>query len=115
MSDVNGYTGGYLTDLISGFWDYRERSFGAAGHKFESVEPKLHRPPVFTSSHADENVIVRRNGSDNEATAIRALIPIAQRHRWFRSMRSSQALAQSVFGNLIVRGRLDALAGLQSE
>ena len=33
-------------------------------------------------------------------------LPRRNRHKWFRSMTSSQALAQSVFGNLIVSGLL---------
>jgi hypothetical protein len=37
------------------------------------------------------------------------VIPVHKRHKWFRSMTSSQALAQSIFGNLIVYDRLDYL------
>ena len=39
-------------------------------------------------------------------------LPSAERHRYFASMRSSQALAQSVFGSLTVLGKTSVLAGL---
>ena len=37
------------------------------------------------------------------------------RHRWFRSFASSQALAQSVFGGLAAADRLDVLARVPAE
>jgi hypothetical protein len=43
------------------------------------------------------------------------LLPQARRHRWFRSMGSSQALAVSVFGTMIKRGDLPLLAQVSDE
>ncbi len=43
------------------------------------------------------------------------MVPKHERHKWFRSMNSSQALAQSVFGNLAVYGYLDILADLRDQ
>ena len=42
-------------------------------------------------------------------------IPVSERHRWFRSMTSSQAIALSVFGNLKLNGRLSLLNELLDE
>ena len=39
-------------------------------------------------------------------------IPEGKRHKWFGSMASSQALTQSVFGNLAANGKLDCLRAL---
>ena len=71
------------------------------------------RPPVFARRFASKNVLVPRNGT--KADDIRAAIPISQRHIWFRSMRSSQALAQSVLAAIPAFGRLDLLEGMAAE
>ena len=71
------------------------------------------RPPVFARSLASNNVLVpadRRKADD-----ICAAIPTGKRHRWFRSMRSSQALAQSVFGAIRAFDRLDLLKDVIAE
>ncbi len=47
--------------------------------------------------------------------AIAAAIPAPERHIHFASMRSSQALAQSVFGSLVVLGKVGMLAGLTTD
>ena len=38
-----------------------------------------------------------------------------KRQKWFRNMRSSQALALSFFGNLVVYGKLEWLRDLESD
>jgi len=50
-----------------------------------------------------------------QAAAVLKLLPPSQQHRWFRSMKSSQALALSVFGNLKILNRADCLAKVQDE
>ena len=47
--------------------------------------------------------------------AIVRSLSASERHRYFGSMRSSQALAQSVFGSLAAVGKADALAGLTDD
>ena len=42
-------------------------------------------------------------------------ISAGRRHKWFRSMKSSQALAQSVFGNLKAHRRLDCLLDVRAD
>ena len=71
------------------------------------------RPPVFARSLASNNVLVpadRRKADD-----ICAAIPTGKRHRWFPSMRSFQALAQSVFGAIRAFDRLDLLEDVIAE
>jgi hypothetical protein len=108
----------YLAALTRQFCAYRQSAFPGKDHFFEhpSQDPKdRDRPPVFLKEHAGENVMVHPGASPQEAARIRALIRPEDRHRWFRSMRSSQALAQTVFGNLLALGKLGALAGLQAD
>lgn len=70
-------------------------------------------PPVFKRETATHNVPVPEDGS--KARAILSTVPPGKRHRWFRSTKSSQALAQGVFGALIAYDRLDVLAGVAAE
>ena len=74
---------------------------------------RLGRPPVLASKFASNGILIPPN--DDEVTAIRAAIPESQRHRWFRSLSSSQALTQSVFGAIGALDRLDALQGVLAE
>jgi hypothetical protein len=71
------------------------------------------RPPVLKSEFAEKNVLVPPNGT--HANEIRAAIEPSQRHRHFASLRSSQALAQSVFGTIGAFGCLDLLTEVTAE
>ena len=71
------------------------------------------RPPVLAKEFACENVLVPQDQS--EARDILDAIPPAKRHRWFRSLKSSQALAQGVFGGLHAFDRLDLLKDVRAE
>ena len=71
------------------------------------------RPPVLQPEFAAMNVMVPPDGT--HAAAIRGAVAPEQRHRWFHSMRSSQALAQSVFGAAAAFDRLDVLEGIAAE
>ena len=106
----------YLADLNRQLWEYRKRVFSDADHFFErtSVE-QARRPPVFVRAHEEENVIVRPGASPEEIKKVQSMIAVSARHRWFSSMLSSQAFAQSVFANLLCLGKLDALAGLRAD
>ena len=74
---------------------------------------RLNRPPVLAKRFACANLLLP---DDNEAKAqILNAVPVAERHRWFHSLKSSQALAQSVFGAIQAFGRLDLLAGIPAE
>jgi hypothetical protein len=71
------------------------------------------RSPVLQMDFAELNVLVPPD--ESTAEKIRAAISSDQRHRHFASLRSSQALAQSVFGAIDAHGRLDLLAGVTGE
>lgn len=105
----------YLEQQTRRFWAYREQVFRARDSLFESALRGTTVPPVFVHEHHDENVLVRPDAPDGEARNVRGLIRPSARHRHFGSMRSSQALAQTVFGNLIVLGRLDALSSVLAD
>ena len=74
---------------------------------------RLNRPPVLAKQFAAEGVLVPPNRSTTEE--IRAAIPASSRHRWFGSLKSSQALTQSVFGAVRALRRLDLLGNVLAE
>ena len=71
------------------------------------------RPPVLKPEFADMNVLVPSDAA--QRAQIRTAIRFNQRHRHFVSLRSSQALTQSVFGAISAAGPLDLLAGITAE
>jgi hypothetical protein len=105
----------YRTTLIEQFWHYQGARFPETAKFFdcESVTPT--RPPVFTAAHADLNVVVNRADDPLRARAVVAMIETRERHTHFGSMASSQALAQSVFGNLKVTGNLALLCRVKDD
>ena len=70
-------------------------------------------PPVLTKRFALHNVLVPPDGSN--ATAIRSYIAEDQRHKWFHSLKSSQALTQSVFGAVRAFDLLHVLRNVSAE
>ncbi|MFN3208933.1 MAG: PGN_0703 family putative restriction endonuclease [Roseovarius sp.] len=71
------------------------------------------RPPVVSPKSPSLNLMLPR---DREiASAIESEIAPTARHKHFRSFRSSQAMAQSVFGAFKSAGRLDLLSRVQAE
>ena len=102
--------GSYNDELVVRMHSYARERFDAA--LFEpSADP--HRPPVFLAEHADSNLL--RPPDAELASSVVTMVPRAARHRWFRSMKSSQALTQSVFGALAATGHLAALGALTAE
>ena len=71
------------------------------------------RPPVAVPNRPEASLILPPDQviADDIASAI----PPEDRHRYFGSFRSSQALAQTVFGALHAYERLDLLSGVRSE
>jgi len=115
MGDINGgdiddgpiITGGsYADQLVGRMHSYALERFDAA--LFETSS-NPHRPPVFLAEHAIKNLLLPPD--DDLASSMVKVVPAA-RHRWFRSMKSSQALTQSVFGALAAIGHLAALGAL---
>ena len=71
------------------------------------------RPPVLAGKYVSKNVLLPPDKS--KAGKIRRAVSEHQRHRWFGSLKSSQALAQSVFGAIYAFDRLDLLQDVRTE
>ena len=113
---VGGEPNAYQDRLRLGFWRYRDEQFAGADDLFDDeYQPGGMQPPVFKSEYAHRNVLVRPDAGQAEIDAVLAAIPDGVHHKWFRSMRSSQALAQSVFANLKYHNKLGLLADLRGE
>ena len=99
----------YEKTMLRSLWTWADRHHGGEldGGKRQG------RPPVLASKFALKGVLVPPNGTT--ANDIRTAIPVSQRHRWFRSLKSSQALTQSVFGAIRVFDRLDLLQNVSAE
>jgi hypothetical protein len=100
---------------VGRFWSYRTARFARERAIFDRQERKGLRPPVFNKQHALRNVIIDPGLPESGATQVRSMIPQSERHRWFRSMRSSQALVQSVFGNLCALKLCNTLHSVSTE
>ena len=105
----------YKKAMVSRFWDYQKRHFPQIDGIFERPFATDGRPPVFLPGEAARNVMVHPDLGPAGADKLLALVPKWERHRWFGSMSSSQALAQSVLGNLAVGNQLHCLTDLQAD
>jgi hypothetical protein len=111
-----GPLAGYGDELRARLWRYRAECFAAADDLFdERYQPGGMQPPVFKTEQAHRNVLVKPGARQEEIKAVSAAIPTGRRHKWFRSMTSSQALAQSVFANLQYHNKLALLADLRGD
>jgi hypothetical protein len=103
----------YLLHITELLWRYRASRFAGQDHLFDQhVRPS---PPVFTREHALRNVITRPDTLGDERERVLTEISGLGRHRWLGSMRSSQALAWSVFASLKATGKTHLLARLQDD
>ena len=105
----------YLSAVVDRFWAYAEREFGDRPELFERSERSPKRSPVFGVGAAEHNLLYPPRAEPKLRHAIVTSLHTSERHRHFASMRSSQALAQSVFGSLAVLGKAGVLAGLSSD
>src|SRR5690606_11543398 len=103
-------TATYRANLIQRFWAYQRSHFPEWQVFFDRPESP-NRPPVFLRSQAWRNVITH---PDTGREAAAKLLP-PNLHKWFGSMISSQALAQSVLGNLAIHGPFPVLAELTDD
>lgn len=71
------------------------------------------RPPVASLENPSANLMLPNDVK--VASNIEAEIKETNRHKYFRSFRSSQAIAQSVFGAFKAAGRLDLLSRVPAE
>lgn len=105
----------YLQDLVARFWAYRAQRFAGDENVFDEPAPRGLRPPVFLKTSAIKNVLVDPSLRPEQVGIVHAMLPRWERHRWFQSMRSSQALVQSVFGNLRAMGLCNLLQPVQTD
>ena len=105
----------FLSALIQQFWDYAEAEFSGEMELLDSNKRNPQRPPVFRKRNASNNILISPNADEDSRSAIVSTLPIKERHRHFGSMRSSQALAQSVFAALDNLNLLHVLADVPSE
>lgn len=103
----------YRQELVSRFRDYQRDNFKDNLSLFDP--PEKHHLPVFCRENASNNIIIKDDAPEIIRKEVIAEIPEGKRHKWFRSMSSSQALAQSIFGNLKVYKKLDCLANLRGD
>jgi len=102
----------YKADLLQRYWNYQETRFANEQTLFDSRYVKPASPPVFIRSKARNNVIINPSASEQEKKKLFDLIPEGEFQKWYGSMNSSQALAQSVLGNLFVHNSLHYLSEL---
>jgi len=105
----------YKADLLQRYWRYQHSTFPEWWDYFDQPRADGAHPPVFRKDRACQNVLVEPGASRPRHDELLALLPAFDRHKWFRSMNSSQALTQSVFGNLAIHGCLESLADLQDD
>jgi hypothetical protein len=105
----------YKEDLYQGYWEYRKLHFSKQHSIFDRPNVPSKRPPVFIPSESWRNIIIKKKESRQKTQDLIDLVPDGERHKWFRSMSSSQALAQSVFGNLKIYNALNILSELKDD
>ena len=106
-------TADFVRMLGDKFQDYRRHRFDGKDNMFEK------RPEggavVFSKDHAATNLLVPPFATKEQCDRIFGMIRVAQRHRHFGSMQSSQAIAQSVFGTISAFDCLPLLADVVAE
>ena len=105
----------YKEKLVSRYWAYQQFFFPQIETYFERPFAPDGRPPVFLVHQAWHNVITKPDATPEELSQLSNLLPPWERHKWFRSMNSSQAIAQSVLGNLAIYNHLDCLTDLRDD
>lgn len=106
----------YLRDLNDRYWKYQKSQYSTDEQGFfERSYTQDGRPPVFVRHEAWRNVIINPAASQQEKDKLLDLIPEGERHKWFGSMNSSQALAQSILGNLAIYDSLHYLSELKDD
>lgn len=105
----------YKEELVSRYWAYQRLFFPQIETYFERPFAPDGRPPVFLIHQARHNVITNPDATTEELSQLSSLVPSRERHKWFRSMNSSQAIAQSVLGNLAIYNNLTCLTEITDD
>lgn len=99
----------YEDALLDTLWAWADRNHP---RELDGGGRRGRRPPVLAKKFELKNVLFPPN--ESQAARIRAAIP-RDRHRYFGSFKSSQALTQSVFGAVKAYRRFDLLENVKSE
>jgi hypothetical protein len=105
----------YKADLNRRYWEYQKSQFSNGLSFFERPYAQVGRPPVFIPSESWRNIIINPEASQQENHDLLEMVPVGERHKWFRSLSSSQALAQSILGNLKISNALHILSKLKDD
>ncbi len=104
----------FQDSLNERFWEYVQNEISEFGAKLDRTEPSSKtRPPVFTKEHLAQNLIAPPENAHEWRQHLLDLVPERELHRHFGSMKSSQAVALSVFGGLKLACRTDVLAEIK--
>jgi hypothetical protein len=87
--------------LIRGYWEYQRIYYPNIEEHFDQPIASDKRPPVFHLLKATENVITKPESQVDEVGRLLNLMPVGERHKWFRSM--------------AVHGALECLSDLQDD
>lgn len=98
--------------MINRLWVFAQAQHLDQTGVLESNERSDTRPPVVKLDAEIHNLILPEKVNSDFGTSVLSTLPDGEKHRHFRSMRSSQALTVSVFGALKVLGRVGLLDGL---
>lgn len=102
----------FKSDLHQRYWSYIDTYHPEWKPFLDRTHPPEKGPVVFHPTFVDFNVISHPESSLDMQQRLLDFIPPHEQHKWFRSMNSSQALAQSVFGNLAIHGCLEVFSDL---
>jgi len=105
----------YKMKLIRGFWQYVIDEHPSLMQHLDRKAASDSRPPVFKKLYERMNILFDPAISSRMQGKLTAMIPESGRHRWFRSMSSSQALTRSIFGNVVMLGEVDVLKSITDE
>ena len=107
----------YKKALEQGFRAYWDRKKGSGEFSVDMLDSEhgVGRLPVFKKEFADRNILTKPDANEEDKRRLASLIPERKRHKWFRSMSSSQALTLSFFGNLAIYSQLDWLRDLRDD
>lgn len=105
----------YKADLNRRYWEYQKSQLSNELNFFERPYAQDGRPPVFITNESWRNIIINPTASQQEIDKLLSLVPEGEKHKWFRSMHSSQALAQSILGNLAINNSLRYLSEIKDD
>ena len=105
----------FRKELIHRYWKYQRTNFADYSDFFDTTDITESRPPVFVKETEWENILISPNADKNEINALLNLIPLSERHKGFGSFNSSQVLALSILGNLIIDNKIYLLNDVTDE